>query len=118
MPAYIFTTLDDPTATNDAALGINDLGQVVGYYSDSGGGAHGFLYNPSTGTYTTIDYPGAVRTEAYGIDHAGQIVGYYYDSGGGLHGFLYNPPGSFTSTRRPKPPWRLHHHRLSGRRWH
>ena len=42
--------INDPSATGDTfANGINDKGQIVGYYSGSGG-FHGFLYN--NGIYT------------------------------------------------------------------
>src|SRR5215472_288937 len=37
------------------AQGINNAGQVVGYYSGTLGAIHGFLY--SAGTYTTLDDP-------------------------------------------------------------
>jgi probable HAF family extracellular repeat protein len=36
-------------------LGINDQGQIVGFYND--GGDHGFLYDPNGGTYTRLDAP-------------------------------------------------------------
>jgi uncharacterized membrane protein len=38
----IFTTIDVPGATQTCAYGINDLGQIVGSFSD-GTGTHGFL---------------------------------------------------------------------------
>jgi uncharacterized membrane protein len=63
-----------PGATFTWANGINDVGQIVGAYSDTGGG-HGFLFDQ--GIYTTIDGPGAVAdfgTQAYGINDSGQIV--------------------------------------------
>jgi len=42
--------INDPLATGDTfANGINDKGQIVGYYSGSGG-FHGLLYN--NGIYT------------------------------------------------------------------
>jgi probable HAF family extracellular repeat protein len=73
-----------------AATGINDLGQIVGYYIDSSGTEHGFLY--SGGTYTTLDDPvGAKGTLVSGINDAGQIAGVYLDSSGAQHGFLANP---------------------------
>ena len=47
------TILSDPFATITAALGINDVGQIVGFYADSSNHQHGFLL--SGGAYTTID---------------------------------------------------------------
>ena len=39
---YTFTTLDVPGASFTYAFGINDAGQIVGYYIDNGA-RHGFL---------------------------------------------------------------------------
>lgn len=47
--------LDDPLGTlGTLPQGISG-NNIVGYYIDAGGKAHGFLYNGST--YTTINYP-------------------------------------------------------------
>jgi len=69
-----YTTFDYPGAIGTNVWGINDAGQIVGYYWDSTG-SHGFLKDGSS--YTTFDYPGPVWTYAYGINDAGQIVGQY-----------------------------------------
>jgi hypothetical protein len=46
---YSFLNLDDPAADNfTVAYGISG-GNIVGEYSDSDGGVHGFLYNEGTG---------------------------------------------------------------------
>jgi probable HAF family extracellular repeat protein len=101
----IYTAIDDPfaispsvsggTGIGTAALGINDKGQVVGYYYDSSRDAHGFLY--SGGSYTTLDDPlGVNGTVATGINDKGQIVGYYSDNLNDRHGFLYSG-GSYTT---------------------
>jgi len=91
-----FIPLRDPFAGNGGtnAKGVNDSGQVVGYYSDAGGRFHGFLY--SGGNYTTIDV-GARGTFLNGINDAGQIVGTYVDSLGQNHGFV----GSFQPNPAP-----------------
>jgi len=95
-----FTTIDDPNvgASGGTYLtGINDSGEVVGYYIDSGGMHHGFTAMPtSDGVYeanafTDINDPNAGNfgTYATGINDAGEVVGYYYDGNNDLHGFLY-----------------------------
>src|SRR5579871_3892286 len=86
-----YTNFDDPLAPGQTyAEGINDLGQIVGYYVDNNNIRHGFL--DSGGVFTTIDDGlGAGGTVAQGINDAGQIVGYYYDSNNVTHGFLANP---------------------------
>jgi probable HAF family extracellular repeat protein len=74
MTIYWYTALDDPMGNFTEANGINDNGQIVGYYQDSSGG--GFLY--SGGSYTTLTDPLAPNaTYARGINDAGQIVGFY-----------------------------------------
>ena len=91
MPIYTYTTFDDPLATggDTQALGINDAGQIVGFYEDSSLKLHGFLKSGST--YTTLDDPSATgNTVANGINASGQIVGDYINATG-YHGFLYDP---------------------------
>ena len=79
--------------------GINDAGQIVGFYIDSSGILHGFLY--SGGTYTTLDDPlGTNGTDALRHQQAGQIVGYYIDSNDMSHGFLYSG-GTYTTLDDP-----------------
>lgn len=72
----VFTALDLPFAVNYAtATGINNSGQIAGFYSDSTGG-HGFV--KSGGNYTTLEVPGASFTYATGINDSGDVAGYYY----------------------------------------
>jgi probable HAF family extracellular repeat protein len=97
---YTYIDIDDPNAAPNNAystvpLGINNAGQIVGYYSDAMGFTHGFVY--SNGTYTTLDDPlGVGTTRALGINDFGQIVGSY----GGRHGFLYSG-GTYTTIDYP-----------------
>jgi hypothetical protein len=51
-----YIPIDDPFATDGTfAYGINDTGQIVGYYLDNTALRlwNGFLYNPNGGTYTS-----------------------------------------------------------------
>lgn len=75
---YEFTTIDVPGALWTSANGINNLGHVVGTYSD-GNGSHGFIYD-GTG-YLTIDYPGGNpgNTGIKDINDSGKMVGEYND---------------------------------------
>jgi glycoside hydrolase-like protein len=72
--------------------GINNKGQIVGFYADSMGVYHGFSFDGIT--FTTIDFPGATATEATSVNNAGNIVGFYSDVGGHIHAFL-NQGGTF-----------------------
>jgi probable HAF family extracellular repeat protein len=42
-----FTTIDAPSVSSIAAVGINDSGDVVGLFTLVNGGFHGFLFGPS-----------------------------------------------------------------------
>src|ERR1019366_620532 len=95
-----FTAIDYPgkTVTQTEALGINNSGQVVGFYVDPSG-PHGFLYEG--GQYTALNYPGAPYTYATGINNNGQVVGYYHGlNNSPATGFLYSN-GNFVSLDSP-----------------
>jgi VCBS repeat-containing protein/probable HAF family extracellular repeat protein len=105
----IYTSIDDPFAAGNTfgtfVNGLNDLGQIVGYYSDSnffGGNLHGFLY--SGNSYITIDISSAYRTVPVGINDTGQIFGNYFIHTPGFfeppHGFLY-VNGTYTTIDDP-----------------
>jgi probable HAF family extracellular repeat protein len=85
-------TIDVPSTlgSQTQAFGVNNSGQIVGRYVDSGGTSHGFLL--SGGSFTTIDVPGAgaFGTTANGINNSGQIVGFYnVGSNIGSSGYFY-----------------------------
>jgi N-acetylmuramoyl-L-alanine amidase len=94
----------DPYYRGTQALGINDAGQIVGYFDLTF--RHGFLRS-ATGTFTTIDYPLALNTEAWGINGSGQVVGNFCETtyncyGGPYHGFLTTDAGrTFTTIDYP-----------------
>jgi hypothetical protein len=69
------------------AAGINDQGQMVGWYRDQSG-THGFLGVP--GAFTPIDVPGQTTTQALAINNAGAITGSYVNAEGSQAAFLYN----------------------------
>src|SRR5437899_671471 len=95
MPINIFTTVEDPLATQDTqGQGINNAGQIVGDYADASG-VHGFLFTGSS--FVTLDDPLARRgTQAFGINDAGQIVGLFRDASNNAHGFLLSGGTYFT----------------------
>jgi PEP-CTERM motif len=76
-------------STSTQALGINDLGEIVGDYVDAGGVMHGFL--DDAGAFSTIDPLGSAGTTANGINDKGQIVGFYV-LGDNTVGFLAQAP--------------------------
>ena len=82
-----FTTISYPSATETHAYSVNSSDVVVGWYMDTGGHEHGFVWN--SGSYSSLDYPGASWTNILGINNSGLIAG-TYQSGGSPHGFLFD----------------------------
>ena len=100
-----FTTIDVPGAKGTGIYKINDLGQIVGRYSqthaniqDPDSVARGFLLD--RGKLTRIDVPGAAETQAVGINNFGQVVGEYQTRDGAFHGFLWHK-GRFVTIDKP-----------------
>ena len=79
--------IDDPLATTTTVTtGINNAGQLSGFYSD-GVVTRGFV--DINGVFTTLTAPGSASvTVAYGINDSGQVVGQFYD-GTNYNGFVY-----------------------------
>jgi uncharacterized membrane protein len=96
-----FATIPFDFPPDTTAAGLNDAGQIVGWYTHvypSGALGASIAYVYANGTLTSFDFPGAADyggTEAYAINDLGQIVGSYADiSGAG--GFL-SSNGTMTS---------------------
>jgi probable HAF family extracellular repeat protein len=89
-------------ADNSWAMGINNLGDIVGQFT-VGWDWHGYLLHD--GVYTQIDMPGELAALPYGINDRGDIVGTTYL---GLnwpdHGFLLRD-GAFTEIKVPGSEW-------------
>jgi chitinase len=80
---YTYTIFDFPGAgtTGTVATGINDAGDIVGYYYDSNVYTHGFLW--ANGAMNIVDYPQTqVHTSLYGINNCGAIVGQIFNNNG------------------------------------
>jgi hypothetical protein len=99
----VFTTVDFPGSILTNAQGINASGDIVGFYTDSGGRQHGFVR--SGDQYRSIDFPNAALTQAHGIGPAGDIVGHYQrqnESGAvPAHGFVLTRRGTFLAVDYP-----------------
>lgn len=95
---WTYTNIQVPGSTATAAFGLNNKGDVVGWYLEANGKEHGFLL--SNGKYTSLDYPGAIGgTTPYGINDAGVIVG-NFDNGVVGQGFAYYN-GKFVALKYP-----------------
>jgi hypothetical protein len=91
--------LSDPSGTGIVVGGINDLRQLVGYYTDATSTLVGFLRQPS-GQFVSVIVSGAVSTQVIGINDCGIVVGTYGD-GSTAHGF-YGRPGNLRSFDLPE----------------
>jgi hypothetical protein len=89
------------------AYANNNLGVIVGSYTDANIVPHGFVREPD-GHITSFDAPGAglgaglnQGTVAYAITDQGAIVGEYQDSNYLFHSFVRYPDGSFATFEAP-----------------
>jgi hypothetical protein len=103
-PSGAFETFDVPEAGplgfdcySDCPLGLNDWGEITGFYPDANNVYHGFLRTPD-GKITSFEAPGADTTPGdengtypYSINDAGVIMGSYQDSNNVFHGFILLP---------------------------
>jgi hypothetical protein len=83
--AMTFTSLEFPGATYTELSSI-DGNNIVGYYADTLGAQHGFLYDGVSWTTLDVPFPGNYDTRAFGIS-GNKIVGWYL---AGPHGFLFD----------------------------
>ena len=89
------------------AFDNNDLGVIVGFYTDPNIVPHGFL-RLVHGQFISFDAPGAglghglnQGTAAYAISDLGEIAGQFQDPSYVFHGFVRYPNGAFTTFDAP-----------------
>ncbi len=86
-----FKAIKIPGAVSATATGINNNGDVVGFFTDASGTTSSFLVTPSH-HLTAYQFPGGSDTQAFGINGKDQIVGSYLDGAGVIHGFVLSRP--------------------------
>ena len=103
--SQVVTTLHIPGAELSFAYGINNKGEVVGYWYDDQFNTHGYLL--SGGKITNIDLPHTLGIATTGINDQGIIVGTFANEDAtAIHGFLLyrgqfallDYPGAFATT--------------------
>jgi len=72
---YRLVTIDAPGAVETDAIGVNNTGQVTGFYVDAAGNPHGFLWQ--NGGLQTVDHPGAPLALLGHVTDWGLIIGNY-----------------------------------------
>ena len=93
-----FSSVDFPESEGTKVAGINDHGQMVGYY-DTPDTSRGFLLDD--GQFTEIDPPDSLTTLPSGIDNRGRVVGGYLDPNGiNGRGFIWDD-GSYRTITAP-----------------
>lgn len=83
-----FSPVNDPNGVSTTAAGINNAGEIAGFYVDAGGNTHGFL--EIGGVFMTIDDPNGTNTMLLGLNNVGQAVGSFVEANGETQGLLYN----------------------------
>src|SRR5579863_1380972 len=103
--AYTFETLNDNAdPTFNQLLGINNHGEIAGYFG-SGATGHpnkGYTIVPPYGqnNYTNENFPGSVQTQVTGLNNSGDTVGFWVNAKGVNLGFIeWN--GVFSSYKNP-----------------
>ena len=96
----LYTSIDAVLVTkfgpnfNSQATGVNNAGNVVGFYQPTSTTFSGF--EDISGAISNIMFPGSVSTQALGINDLGDIVGDYTLANGDMFGFL-DVGGAFTT---------------------
>lgn len=93
----LITTFDYPGATTTIPEGINDRGDITGFFTDVNGATQGFVRFHSGDFSAPIIEPNdtGLLTEGRGINRSRTVDGFYSGGDGFLHGFFLNG-GTFT----------------------
>ena len=95
-------TLDLPTNVNSQATGIDNAGDIVGFYMPTTTTSDGFLLRAGSTAATPLQFPGSTFTQALGINNEGEVVGFFNDAAGATHGFTFNTAsGTYTQIDAP-----------------
>jgi hypothetical protein len=100
---YAFQNIVYPGASGTQAYGINNFGDVAGYYWDYLGNEHGFVRNAADGSFSTFDDPSGIdETQAFGINDNGEVTGTYVGTDYITHSFMRSADGlTFTNFDAP-----------------
>ncbi|RKU05764.1 hypothetical protein C6502_22005 [Candidatus Poribacteria bacterium] len=84
----MLSTYSIPDSLTFGFYGLNNAGQVVGFYQDANEISHGVIVQD--GELTQFDFPGAAETEIFGVSESGLLIGDIFDADGAIHGFVGN----------------------------
>ncbi len=97
----IVTTFQVPGATATFAYQLNKGSQIIGYYSDPNGIAHGYTRDHRGSLVFPIDAPGSTGTMLFGNNDSNWGVGRYTDASGATHGLFYITPDAIQTYDYP-----------------
>jgi hypothetical protein len=88
-----FPTKNPASPPVDQLLGVNDSNIAVGFYLDSKGNSHGYLYDINANKYVSVDpstlgISGVTSVTPTGINDPDSICGFFTNSKGKTVGFL------------------------------
>ncbi|HEY3870949.1 MAG TPA: hypothetical protein VGM10_21500, partial [Actinocrinis sp.] len=89
--------------TSFTAAGINNRGDIAGFFTSSGGAQNAFLLS-ANGKPTVLAFPGATTTQALGVNDHDEVVGVYQTGTGGsaqMHGFTWTSGGLYKTVDDP-----------------
>ncbi len=99
-----FRTVNVGGDTGVTAAAINNLGDVAGFATNSGGTTEGFLKR-SDGKVFHLMVPGAASTQAFGVNDGDEVVGAYTVGTGSnamTYGFVWAPGFGFDTVNDPQ----------------
>jgi hypothetical protein len=104
---YVFQDIVNPAdATFNQELGINQAGEIAGYFG-SGAVGHpnkGYTTTPPYTSFSNENFPGSEQTQVTGLNNAATTVGFWSDtnlgSGDNNFGFV-DQGGTFTNVNNP-----------------
>jgi len=85
---YAITNLGSLSSRSSYAAGMNDAGQVVGYYHDDSWRMRAFLF--SDGTMIDLGTLGGLQADARDINNRGEVVGQAQTADGHWHAFIWD----------------------------
>jgi hypothetical protein len=94
------TSLHSPSLT---AAGINNHGDVTGFYNKTSSQVDAFL-RLANGKFITLAVHGAAMTQAFGVNDSDEVVGAYTVGSGNnaqTHGFIWTPSHGFSTVDDP-----------------
>ena len=99
-----YIVFDPPNASSTTVTGINDAGDIVGYFQDSQTNATRGFVRGRAGNIIVFDAaPNASETTPAAINAAGDVAGFFFDPVIGIRSFLRDAQGVTTTFDVPQP---------------